>query len=86
MFIHEAVEKAIKRNCSIVRESLSQVRPIDQRRTMPTKAHPYRGWPLYVGNEIYKPKYWTLTPEDLIADDWTLVDASLNEVSEETGG
>ena len=92
MLIHEAAEKAARHNCFMVRGSVAQLESRNCGRIMPTNS--YNHCMLFTDCEARDvlerkertARFWAPTLDDLTADDWTLIDASWNEVREETGG
>lgn len=91
MRIHEAAEKAAKYHCFMVRGSVARLESRDCGRIMPTNS--YDACLLFTDRQAQDAlarkertgRCWAPTLDDLTADDWTLIDALWNEVSEETG-
>lgn len=76
MFIHEAVKKAMEKKCFISRKTIDNEYSFRLTRIKPTNS--YANCIVYTfekdGKEISHCKNWNPSAEDLIANDWVLID------------
>lgn len=69
MFIHEAVKKALEKQCYITRTIMKPVK------IKPTNTYAHCIMYIFVnGQEESHCNNWNAPPEDLMADDWELCD------------